>query len=728
MTAAASSVVTACVLVAVQWFTAPGKPPGSAVDAGNGQQSRVPDSTTTSPAEITAPSQPPVTSLAASQTPTPSSVPAAFSNPSPPPSTLPGTPRGQTPAAGFNRTTVEEASRKLRERLARGEVPTVAEFAAAGITITEEQRRQMFADVPALRPTTPEGSAPSTALTSNSGSTALPTGASTASTKNPPAASSVADAPAKDSPEASANPVGKPSSEMAANVAPAGLQGETASKSVSNSIHPWADVKASLRIPLPRAPGDDSAPSFSGLRPQYVQFKRSLYEVNTGRVVAKLPAEFSSDRALVSSDGAYIVRYNGAPGARLTTLYVHPVKTPETFVRIDCTRFRSVHAVRLISAGQLLVIGETSSSDRWVIWNIETGEEVCSFQMADFNSSSIMDVNPEGTRLLLGYLGSAQVYDLMTGQIDAQLQKPESLSPSEFLHVRHMCFSPDGHEIVGIIHPSQIAVWSSDGTLLLHESIPSDGRTYLSTETGISWLPDSSGWLVGGELIDRKTMSVIWQFGAQLRSSDRSAKSCFLSQDQVLVVGGEDDSRELMPLRIPWDKINEKLKPVHAQQPLELKPGSAVSLFVQVGQLRLANNEQVSVALQAAGLAMLQTAGLKEAANQPVRLVVRHDEAPVQSRVRNRMFSLLAGGGPGEGVSDTQVITTIELQDAKTDVVYWRSQTDSEGWFHARDNVSEQGLRDAAFNHGLELLKQVALPSKLYPVADTGLPIQSIVP
>lgn len=494
--------------------------------------------------------------------------------------------------------------------------------------------------------------------------------------------------------------------------------------------HAWGDVKGSLRIPIPRKPGDDRLPQFSSTRPLFVQFGRSVFEVRTGREIAKLPAEFASDIGLVNSDGTYVVRFNNRPGATPTTIYVHKMQTPASFTRIDCTRYRSVSNVRLITPKLLVVVGETSSSLRWTIWNIESGQEIASFKISDDNHDyrdGHLCINPAGTKMLVtARFGGGRIYDLMTGQIESQLEplprlkdRYESLGPPEY--------SPDGKEIAAFAEPAQIAVWSEDGTLIQHETVP--GIRSLAYQGGLSlrWLPDSSGWFFGGsQLIDRKTSMIVWELVGDRHTFDRTPENCVLSQGQVLVTSGDDEDRELMPVRIPWDKINEKLEPIRTNEPVELKPGASLSVFLEVGELRLATNEQVTAQLKQSVGQLLSNTNLKEAPNQPIRLVVRHVEAAEQNRLGSGF--LFGGGNGGQSPMDTKMVTTIEIQDSKTNSLYWRGQLETTGWLYVRENQTEQALRDAAFAKALEEIGRVVLPTKVFPGEREGLPIRTPAP
>lgn len=492
----------------------------------------------------------------------------------------------------------------------------------------------------------------------------------------------------------------------------------------------WGDVKGSLRIPIPRKPGDDRVPQFSSTRPLFVQFGRSVFEVRTGREIAKLPAEFSSDIGLVNSDGTYVVRFNNRSGSTLTTIYVHKVQTPASFTRIDCTRYRSVNSIKLITPKLLVVVGETNSSLRWTIWNIESGQEVASFKIGDDNHDyreGHLSINPAGTKMLVtARFGGGRIYDLMTGQIESQLEPLPTLKDG-YAPQGPPEYSPDGKEIAAFVGPAQIAVWSEDGTLIQHETVPGIRSLFDRDGTNLRWLPDNSGWFFGGsQLIDRKTSMIVWELVGDRHTFDRTPASCVLSQNQVLITSGDDEDRELMPVRIPWDKITEKLALIRTNEPVELRAGASVSVFLEVGTLRLAINEQVTAQLKQSVGKLLGNTNLKETPNQPIRLVVRHVEAAEQNRLGAGF--LFGGGNAGQKPMDTKIVTTIELQDSKTNSLYWRGQLETTGWLYVRDNQTEQALREAAFAKALEEIGQVVLPTRVFPGEREGLPIRTPAP
>lgn len=582
------------------------------------------------------------------------------------------------------------AAQRIQERIGNGEIPAVAEFEAAGINMTDEHRRILMQQA-AVSGLTPKS--PSMVAESNS--------------EDPPA-------------QAGNSEIANSTKETPAALAEA----------FPDVVPAWADVKDSLRLPVPRIIADDSVPVFSGLRPQFMQYKRSLFEVNTGREIAKLPAEFSSDQALVNNDGRYVVRFKDSLGAGIPAIYVHRAQNPAEVLRLECSRYHSVDYIQLLTSRLIFVFGDTKSGERWTIWDLEDGKEVSSFNTGDGSGSQAYCVNPAGSRFAMWtYTDGVRIYNLSNGQIEGQLEPPRS-SPAGRFSIQSLSFSPDGKEIAAVLYPSQIAVWSSDGKLLQQELVPRTGYGISGDEAGLSWLPDGSGWFVGGRmLVDRKTSSVIWEIVRNRSDSGRQMVSRVLSNDQVLVMRGDDEAREMMPVRIPWDKIRDKLKLIRTDEPVDLKPGATISLQTEVGEVRSASREEVDSALKASVAKILQISGLSEAADQPVRLVLRHVEAVEADRIRNGLFSILAGPSQANGqAKDTKVTIAVELQNRTTGEVYWKTIVESSGAFHVRGEVTEQSLRAAAFQQTLEELERTLLPTRLFPGSRDGLPVQSMIP
>jgi hypothetical protein len=717
LTAVLSSIGAACTLFFVQWMTAP-----PAVTALNGDiaQAEITSGTTLSnpaPASVRSGDTIPDDSAASKGT---GDGIRGDSVPSPEGNSVPQEPRI---AASVSTSSLpepdprREAFRRMAEKAARGE-PLGPGDLAAGFSMTEEEKKLAFPDANPEQPIAPESTADNSAE-----SAGLPKLIGKAE-------------PEKESPMAPVNPSGQVDKPLAAVEDSADAPSASSASGTAPEFppvnHAWADVKESLRISIPEKSGDSRRPQFSGIRPEFIQFNRSLIEVCTGREIAKLPAEFSSDSALVSSDGVYVLRYNGRSGSKLTTVYVHQVKSPATFSRIDCTRFRSVKFIQLLTPRLLLVAGDTSSSDRWTIWNIETGEEVASFKIANdernFGQNQYC-VNPAGNRLLVtASYGGGRLFDLLTGQIAAQLEPIPKHDDQYAVHGTPV-FSPDGKEIAAIVNPSQIAVWSDDGRLIQHETVPGlAGKPYQEV-TSLEWLPDSSGWFVNGrQLIDRTTSIVLWELLSDRIHIDRDTTSCVLSRSQVLVISGEDEDREFMPVRIPWDQIKEKLQAIRTNEPVELKAGATVSVVLDIGELRLATNEQVSAQLKQSAQELLKNTGLQDTPNQPIQLVLRHVEAAERNRLGGGIFPGFGGGDEGQRASDTKISTVIELRDSKTNSLYWRGQHEATGWLYVRENQTEQALRDAAFAEAIKQIGRVVLPTRVFPGDRQGLPIQSPAP
>ena len=538
-------------------------------------------------------------------------------------------------------------------------------------------------------------------------------------------------------PNADANSQSPPASppQQSKTLAQSGRMPETASQpsprenAFREIVPAWADVNDSVRIPFPDIVADDSLPAVSGVRPAFLQFKRSLYDVNTGHEVAKLPAEFSSDKALLSSDGRRIARYRDS-GSRLSAIYIHSTEAAADVRKLDMSRYREIHWIQFLNSTQLLVLGTLENASQWSVWNVDSGENVAEFMCIPPSSGTRFCLNLSGSRMaMMSANQSIQIYNLINGQVEKTLEDLSSIGDRSLVSLRELRFSPDGKELAAIFYPSSIAVWSVDGTLLEQESIPEIQYNVLHEDTGFCWLPDGSGWLVAGrKLIDRKSFSVAWEIRSGQNDPGSAGFACFLSQDQVLVSSGADKARQLVPLRIPWNDITKKLALLATSESVAIKAGAAVSVKLEVGGVRLASEETVNATLRAAVAEVLSAAGLQDASGQPVQMVVRSAEMPVADRSRG-LFSLIPAQDVGSSEkTDTQVTIVIELRDSATGDLYWQSQVETSGAFAVRGEISEQSLRDAAFSSAMERITRIRLPTRLCKGSRIGIPVVSNVP
>ncbi len=496
----------------------------------------------------------------------------------------------------------------------------------------------------------------------------------------------------------------------------------------------WQSVPVSARIPIPLEIAETAQPAFSSMRPNFVCYKRALFDVNTGKRIADLPAEFISSRVLVSPDGRTFARIEGQNSSQIKDVFLHSMDNLKESIRISTSRYQHVHWVQFLNQQMLIIYARTPESGEWTIWDTASGKLIRTIVgLGPDSYESVACVSPSGTLVAAACEDDRiRIFDMENGGVRAAVHLERKLGkysvPIEFLALQ---FSPDSQELVAFGPFGKLGVWTTDGTLLHEESIPELLPRSFDKPVSLSWLADSSGWLVGNNMIiDRQSMSVVWVGDSRPGERCDEPMSCVLNQDQILVTVGDDEGRELVPMKIPWDKISGPLEALRKSSTISLKPGSNVSLKVTLGDIRLSESQSVSTAVRDAITDRIQSCGLSVVENQPVQLMVKYSEVAVNDRAvaGGLLGILLPREEKKSNVKDTKATLILELQDSTSGQIYWQETIEHTGGFLVDGEVTEQSLRDSAFKLTLQRLILTELPTQLHSEKSKVLPIHSFLP
>jgi hypothetical protein len=127
--------------------------------------------------------------------------------------------------------------------------------------------------------------------------------------------------------------------------------------------------------------------------------------------------------------------------------------------------------------------------------------------------------------------------------------------------IQAMAFSPDNRELAAVSNyprPPRLLCWDSRGQLVIDE--PVDMPKAHDSSAPFYWLPDCSGWLIGGNLYDRETKRIVLKIEKKFSSNLRLLP---LDRDRLLYVSSRPE--EIRLLNIPWERIavtNEEDLPI----------------------------------------------------------------------------------------------------------------------------------------------------------------------
>lgn len=236
---------------------------------------------------------------------------------------------------------------------------------------------------------------------------------------------------------------------------------------------------------------------------------------------------------------------------------------------------------------------------------------------------------------------------------------------------------------------------------------------------GFEWLPDGSACLLYGHaIIDRGTGRLVWL----IRPADEDiypAQRRVLDNDHVAVaLGPFNGAKKISLLKLPWARIDAALKRLASNVEAHVRPGSSISLHVEVGPVRQGTPDRAKADLIAALTERLEADGIKVADAQPTILSVKYSE-----REGATLHEMKSQGGPGgfPGLPGSNAVATgrtIQGTRAICDVTFkvagrvqWSNQFDMDPHtVIVRDEASDAAARSATFRMVKSALTQQPIP------------------
>jgi hypothetical protein len=242
-----------------------------------------------------------------------------------------------------------------------------------------------------------------------------------------------------------------------------------------------------------------------------------------------------------------------------------------------------------------------------------------------------------------------------------------------------LCFSPDGKELAGLftfVTAARIIVWDVKGNVLQEAWVP-DG-SFAMEGPALEWVPDRSGLLVYGRyLFSRSVGRVVWE----IQPPDNDHRFHFLEKNWLMLADGARSNSTLAGVRVPWDRINKSLEAMSLPKTAaHVRPGVAVALKVEVGQLHSMDKQQMTEVLTRGFSAHFTRGGLR--IDDTGRCVLRctYEETVTDQRIIARVTFQLTAPKEKEPVWQTERNNMfIRAADAKPEEPYGQLHSLMEG-------------------------------------------------
>jgi WD40 repeat protein len=240
--------------------------------------------------------------------------------------------------------------------------------------------------------------------------------------------------------------------------------------------------------------------------------RRELWDLTTGRRAAVSQAGFNlTELIALSPDGRYLAAAVSRPRGAVD---IWSLKAGRVISRIQAAEV-AVDFLDFAGPGEMVTVasGGGVGGRPVTIWDVKTGAASRHFAVPAFMDRRTEALSPGRKYLALFSRKRLLVYDLSQGKLVGERAFPgnEVLA----LTGQGLAFSPDGTELAGLFHAasrSRLIAWDVvRGEVVVDHVFDRDlsweaKHTAFYEGRSVTWLPDSNGWLVFGQLvIDRRS-------------------------------------------------------------------------------------------------------------------------------------------------------------------------------------------------------------------------------
>jgi hypothetical protein len=393
------------------------------------------------------------------------------------------------------------------------------------------------------------------------------------------------------------------------------------------------------------------------------------------------------------------------------------------------------------------------------VWNIESGELQKSLAIPGDNNRRIepgkIAFTPDGKYFALAANDRLAVCATANGKEVAWMSAPGApqagpaikgrgklpvvapLVPGErrfaFHDIQHLAFSPDGQELaaqVGVFD-SRLVVWDGHGKVVgdyeLSKTLWNRGE--------LRWLPDGTGWFVGGRLLDRTSGRVVLKIRDQF-----GHEPVVFPLDRERILGQFKREQQVMePVAIPWKEINASLKALESGAPAILSPAQPISAAAEIAGAR-GDQGAAAKMLYEAICKRLERDKIKVEQNQSTFLRVHLTEKAgerlkiVESESRGFGPPMHFGpfGGPqGKDTGRTAVeahgTIVVELFAQGNQQPLWKETLNSKnGTSFQNTNITDETLRKSMLDNACGQIQGLEIPYFI-PAAQDQLPLPAII-
>lgn len=391
------------------------------------------------------------------------------------------------------------------------------------------------------------------------------------------------------------------------------------------------------------------------------------------------------------------------------------------------------HSDWLLFAGddKLLIVHSEGQASQVQKWDTALGKSLGQFNGPALMREEQTAVSGDG-RWLASFHSTGKhhvtIYDVAAAAVKTELPAPDTSS------CEGLAFSAGGEELAALFtsgSQATLVAWTPDKREETFRwssgSVAKNGVKGAISYRGsaIEWLPDRSGWLVHGHyIVDRQSRRVVWT--VQSAEDDLlPAARRFVDNDRLAVSTGPGHGlRRVQHVLLPWKRIDASLAALETDAPALLKPGQAVSLEIEMGELRGGTVEATRDKLADGVAAALAERHIDLAEEAPVILVMKYREEQGEEleEIAGSGFpglpspgvprpGLPGAGGTGRKLNATHIFCELALRRSDKPTILWTNSIDlNPRTLFIQGDFTDAGARESSLGQLSRTLAEQAFP------------------
>lgn len=410
---------------------------------------------------------------------------------------------------------------------------------------------------------------------------------------------------------------------------------------------------------------------------------------------------------------------------------IRVIDTTSNAVALEIPQTKSSSVFLRISLNKY-VIANTTSNDSLDVWSIANGKKVKSIPVAaNMIQADKLDFSGDGKHFCFVEHEGPVICSTATGKEVARLAmggdapavgkgkrglpspakdpaafraalKARSQAVFGAAWTRSLSFSPDGDEVAAYTtHPNpRLLCWDKQGKLV--EEIPISDISR-GSDSSFYWLPEKTGWIVNGLLIDRASKRTVLQF--------RGTPTIAVLDKDRLVGRMDDRDSPITQFTIPWAELRKAVQALNSKTPAILAPYQPVTVEVKVEQTR-GDAAEFARLVRDAMTKRLARDGIQVRDGQPtvIRIIVS-EQAGKQVPIfeRNSPFDF-RGRDTGRKVAESEGAAAVEILAAGESGPLWRDVFRASNSRNFDKEITDESVRESMLEHMASGLNRLNIP------------------